>query len=368
MSNVSNGNVSNGNVSNGNVSALVDQIHRLVLDEGDAVDVHQELIRLAPLLTSAQRADARRKIDARLAGLGPLEEILADPEVSEIMINGPGAVWVERNGRLVQHSLKLERHEIDLLIERIVAPIGRRVDRRSPLVDGRLPDGSRVNVVIPPIALDGPCVTIRRFVLATHALEAFADPDVCSQLRACVAAGANMVVSGGTGAGKTTLLNAIAATIDPSERIITVEDAAELQFPHPHVVRLEARPASAEGVGELTIRALIRNALRMRPDRLVVGEVRGDEAMDLVQALNTGHRGCLSTVHANGPVDVLRRLETLALLGGAGLPLDAIRTQIAAALDVIVHVERGLDGKRRVSQIAEVVGPCDVKALTAVPC
>jgi pilus assembly protein CpaF len=225
-----------------------------------------------------------------------------------------------------------------------------------------------VNVVIPPIALDGPCVTIRRFVLATHALEAFADPDVCSQLRGCVAAGANMVVSGGTGAGKTTLLNAIAATIDPSERIITVEDAAELQFPHAHVVRLEARPASAEGVGELTIRALIRNALRMRPDRLVVGEVRGDEALDLVQALNTGHRGCLSTVHANGPVDVLRRLETLALLGGAGLPLDAIRTQIAAALDVIVHVERGLDGKRRVSQIAEVVGPCEVKALMAVPC
>jgi len=171
MSNVSNGNVSNGNVSNGNVSnaniaGLVDQIHRFVLDEGDAVDVHQELIRLAPLLTSAQRADARRKIDARLAGLGPLEEILADPEVSEIMINGPGAVWVERHGRLVQHSLKLERHEIDLLIERIVAPIGRRVDRRSPLVDARLPDGSRVNVVIPPIALDGPCVTIRRFVLA----------------------------------------------------------------------------------------------------------------------------------------------------------------------------------------------------------
>ncbi|MDG1409558.1 MAG: CpaF family protein [Acidimicrobiales bacterium] len=348
-----------------NLAKLVDQIHRLVLDGGEGVDIHQEVTRLAPLLTSAQRVDAKRKIEARLAGLGPLEEILADDEVSEIMINGPGAIWVERHGRLVQHSLKLERHEIDLLIERIVAPIGRRVDHRSPLVDGRLPDGSRVNVVIPPIALDGPCVTIRRFVLTTHSLEAFASPDICGQVRDCVAEGANMVVSGGTGAGKTTLLNAIAAMIDPSQRIITVEDAAELQFSHPHVVRLEARPASAEGVGELTIRALVRNALRMRPDRLVVGEVRGDEALDLVQALNTGHRGCLSTVHANGPVDVLRRLETLALLGGTGLPLEAIRTQIAAALDIIVHVERGFDGNRRVSQIAHVVGPGEVKALTA---
>ncbi len=356
------------NVRPGDVAGVVDQIHRLVLDRGDSVEIHRELTRLAPLLTTAQRAEASRKVDARLAGLGPLEEILADPDVSEIMINGPGVVWVERHGRLARHSLTLERDEIDLLIERIVAPIGRRVDRRSPIVDGRLPDGSRVNVVIPPIALDGPYVTIRRFVLATLALEEFAGPVACGQLRDFVASGANIVVSGGTGAGKTTLLNAIAAAIDPSTRIITVEDAAELQLPHPHVVRLESRPASAEEVGELTIRALVRNALRMRPDRLVVGEVRGDEALDLIQALNTGHRGCLSTVHANGPVDVLRRLETLVLLGSDGLPLEAIRTQIAAALDVIVHVERGPDGHRRVSQIAQVVGPGEVSPMPVTPC
>lgn len=350
------------------IAGIVDQIHRLVLDKGESVDIGREVIRVAPLLSAAQRAVACRKVNARLAGLGPLEEILDDPEVSEIMINGPGPIWIERHGRLSRHPLTLERHEIDLLIERIVAPIGRRVDRRSPLVDGRLPDGSRVNVVIPPIALDGPCVTIRRFVLATHALEAFAGPDICSQLRDCVASGANMVVSGGTGAGKTTLLNAIAGAVDPTARIITVEDAAELQLAHPHVVRLEARPESAEGVGELTIRTLVRNALRMRPDRLVVGEVRGDEALDLIQALNTGHRGCLSTVHANGPADVLRRLETLALLAGEGLPLDAVRAQIAAALDIIVHVERGADGRRQVSEIAEVVGPGMVSTISTPPC
>ncbi len=350
------------------VTQVVDHVHRAVLDGGDSVDIGAELSRLAPLLTADQRADAVGKIEARLGGLGPLEEILADAAVSEIMINGPGPVWIEREGRLLRHPLTLDRGEIDLLIERIVAPVGRRVDRRSPLVDGRLPDGSRVNVVIPPIALDGPYVTIRRFVLAAHELEAFAGPPVCRQLRDCVDAGANIVVSGGTGAGKTTLLNAMAASIEPSARIITVEDAAELQLPHPHVVRLEARPASAEGVGELTIRALIRNALRMRPDRLVVGEVRGDEALDLVQALNTGHRGCLSTVHANGPVDVLRRLETLALLGGDGLPLDAIRAQIAAAVDVIVHVERGEEGRRRVAEIASVVGPGEVRRIAGGSC
>jgi len=284
------------------------------------------------------------------------------------MINGPGPVWIERHGRITRHGLVLERHEIELLIERIVAPIGRRVDRRSPLVDGRLADGSRVNVVVPPIALDGPYVTIRRFVLAVQELEAFASPEDCALLRDRVARGANIIVSGGTGAGKTTLLNAAAAAIDPSQRIVTVEDAAELQLSHPHVVRLEARSASAEGVGELSIRDLVRNALRMRPDRLVVGEVRGGEALDLIQALNTGHRGCLSTVHANGPVDVLRRLETLALLGGDGLPLEAIRSQIAAALDTIVHVERRADGQRQVVEIAEVVGPGAVQPVPAAAC
>ena len=300
---------------------------------------------------------------ARTEGLGRLDSLFGDPTVSEVMINGPGPVWIERRGRLERTTLELDRDEIDRVVERMVAPIGRRVDQLSPQVDGRLADGSRVNIVVPPVAVDGPYVTVRRFVLREVTIESFADTETADILRGLIEDGANTVVSGGTGAGKTTLLNTMAALVDSSSRIITVEDAAELRLPHPHVVRLETRPESAEGGGQLTVRDLVRNALRMRPDRLVVGEVRGAEALDLIGALNTGHRGCLSTIHANGPRDALRRLETLAILAGDNLNLDALREQIAAAVDAVVHVKRTAAGARRIASVASVVAPARIEFL-----
>ena len=337
-----------------NDAELVDRVHQLLLDEPEA-DPARLLVNLAPLVPIDTRLDIVRQVEARRSGLGALDPFFADPTISEVMINGPGPIWIERNGRIESTDIELDRAEIDRLVERLVTPIGRRVDQRSPCVDGRLADGSRVHVVIPPVALDGPYVTIRRFVLREVRLEAFVDDVGADVVREAIRARRSLIVSGGTGAGKTTLLNAIAADISPHERLVTVEDAAELQLRHPHVVRLESRPASAEGVGLLTIRDLVRNALRMRPDRLIVGEVRGGEAFDLMHALNTGHRGCLSTVHANSPVDALHRLEGLAVMGGAGLPLEAIRAQLWSAIDVVVHVERRADGRRGVSAIAEVV-------------
>lgn len=334
-------------------ASLLEQVHARLLDQPDA-DPGELLAEIAPLTPIDVRRALIREVNARRHGLGPLEPLFSDPTVSELMINGPGPVWVERDGRLAPTDVVLDRPEIDRLIERLVSPIGRRVDQRSPCVDGRLADGSRVHVIIPPVALDGPYVTIRRFVLREVRLEAFADPEPASILRHAVAARRSAIVSGGTGAGKTTLLNAMAADIARSERLVTVEDAAELQLRHPHVVRLETRPASAEGIGLLTIRDLVRNALRMRPDRLIVGEVRGAEAFDLMHALNTGHRGSLSTVHANSPRDALRRLEGLAVMGGDGLPLDIVREQLCAAIDTIVHVERAAGGRRRVVEVARV--------------
>jgi len=242
-----------------------------------------------------------------------------------------------------------------LLVERVVAPLGLRIDRTSPLVDARLPDGSRVNVIIPPLAIDGACITVRRFGTRAIALEELCAPDVAAMLRDAVRRRANIIVSGGTGAGKTTLLNALAAVIPDGERIVTVEDAAELRLPGSHVVRLEARPANADGVGAVTVRALVRNALRMRPDRIVVGEVRGAEALDMLQAMNTGHEGSLSTCHANSPADALRRVETMVLMDAADVPLAAIREQLVSALDLVVHMARGRDGSRRVVALAEVV-------------
>ena len=346
---------------------LVEIVHGVALDRGVDVntdlDVESMVMRQAPLLSSSQRLEVLRRVESRVSGLGSLDRLLDDPSVSEIMINGPGPVWVERQGELSVTDLVLDRVEIDRLVERMVSPIGRRVDRRSPWVDGRLADGSRVNVVVPPIALDGPYVTIRRFVLRTLSLDSFAAHGVAELIRSAVDDGCNIVVSGGTGAGKTTLLNAIAREVDPGSRIVTVEDSAELALPHPHVVRMEARPASVEGVGRVDIRDLVRNALRMRPDRLIVGEVRGNEALDMIQALNTGHSGCLSTCHANGPVDALRRMESLALMAGEGLPLAAIRQQIAAAVDIVVQVKRAANGGRRISSIAEVAGPDEVREL-----
>jgi pilus assembly protein CpaF len=293
--------------------------------------------------------------------LGPLAALAADPAVTDLLVNGDGAVWVERggaafgtDGRLVATGQRLTRLEVELLLERIVTPLGLRVDRSSPVVDARLPDGSRVHAVVPPVAVDGPCLAVRRFSVRPLPLSSWCGEPVAGLLRAAVHGGWNIVISGGTGAGKTTLLNALAGCAPAAERVVTVEDAAELRLPQPHVLRLEARPANAEGVGEVALRDLVRSALRLRPDRIVVGEVRGGEALDLLQALNTGHAGCLATVHANGPADALRRLETLVLLAGVGLPLGAVRAQLASAVDAVVQVARVGGGARRITAVAEV--------------
>ncbi|CAN5827250.1 hypothetical protein BH23ACT2_BH23ACT2_22160 [soil metagenome] len=326
-------------------------------DVPPAGDIAERVRRADPLLSGASVAGAVSRILARVSGLGPLEAVLADPAITDVLINGPGPVWVERAGRLEPTEVSLDRATIDLLVERIVAPLGRRVDPTSPVVDGRLADGSRVHVVVPPLAVDGPCVTIRRFGARRIRLDEVAAKGVAELLDWAVRARANIVVLGGTGSGKTTLLNALAAAIAGSERIITVEDAAELQLPSEHVVRLETRPGSVEGVAPVTCRDLVRNALRMRPDRLIVGEVRDGTALDMVQAMNTGHDGSLSTIHANSCEDALRRLETLVLLAGVGLPLDAVRDHLAAAIDLLVHIARGADGLRWVVEVAEVNPP-----------
>jgi pilus assembly protein CpaF len=308
----------------------------------------------APLVTASVLDVVVDRVLARTVGLGPLEPLLADPDVTEVMVNGPGAVWIERRGSVEATTVRVDNATIELLVERVVAPLGLRADRTSPLVDARLPDGSRVNVIIPPLAIDGPCITIRRFGVRAIPLHELCSPEVAELLRSAVRHRANIIVSGGTGAGKTTLLNALAAAIPDGERIVTVEDAAELRLPGRHVVRLEARPANADGVGAVSVRVLVRNALRMRPDRIVVGEVRGAEALDMLQAMNTGHEGSLSTCHANSPADALRRVETMVLMGDVDLPLVAVRDQLASALDLVVHVARGSDGSRRVVAVAEV--------------
>jgi len=338
-----------------------DAIHHQVLAQaGPAADVDRELVAALvrstnPLLPAVEVDATVARVQARIGGLGPLDPLLADPEVSEVMVNGPGPVWVERQGRIEQTAAVVDTATINHLLQRIVAPLGLRIDPSSPMVDARLADGSRVNAVVPPLAVDGPCLTIRRFRARAVPLEAVAAPPVTALLRQAVADRSNVIVSGGTGAGKTTLLNALAAAIGPGERVVTVEDAAELRIPHPHVVRLEARPASVEGLGAVPIRQLVRNALRMRPDRLIVGEVRGAEALDMLQAMNTGHEGSLSTCHANGPDDALRRLETMVLMGAVSLPLAAVREQLTAAVDLIVQIVRRADGSRRIAVVSEVL-------------
>jgi pilus assembly protein CpaF len=251
--------------------------------------------------------------------------------------------------------VRLAARTVFQLIERVVTPLGLRVDRTSPLVDARLPDGSRVNIVVPPLAIDGACITIRRFGAHAIPLSELCSTTVASVLAWAVRRRANILVSGGTGAGKTTLLNALAANVPDGQRVITIEDAAELRLPGRHVVRLEARPANADGLGAVSVRSLVRNALRMRPDRIIVGEVRGGEALDMVQAMNTGHEGSLSTCHANSPADALRRVETMVLMSDVALPLDAVREQLASAVDLVVHVVRDANGRRRIEQVAEVV-------------
>jgi pilus assembly protein CpaF len=316
----------------------------------------------APALPDAEREQLAARVVRLATGLGPLEPLLADPAVDEVMVNGPGEVWVERRGRLERVGDVRFGGESELMhsIERILAPLGRRVDEASPVCDARLPDGSRVNVVIPPLALSGPCLTIRKFRRQGFSLEnlvangTLAAP-LAELLARCVRARASVLVSGGTGSGKTTTLGALSAAIPDGERIVTIEDAAELKLRQRHVVRLESRPANVEGRGEITIRALVRNALRMRPDRIVVGEVRGPEALDMLMALNTGHEGSLTTVHANSPEDALRRVETLALMAGVGLPHEAVREQVASALQLVVHQARTPGGARRIESVAEVV-------------
>jgi len=361
------------------------RIHARLLAEAGAGALSERVAALTedevPLLGSALRQRLVASVLADVCGLGALEPLLADAEVTEIMVNGPGRVWVERRGALIRVPVDLDAAAIEHLIEKVVAPLGLRVDRSSPLVDARLPDGSRVNAVVPPLAVDGPCLTVRRFGARAVPLADFAGPEVAALLADAVAARRNLVVSGGTGAGKTTLFNALAACIPPAERVITVEDAAELNLPRDHVVRLESRPANAEGAGEVRIRDLVRNALRMRPDRIVVGEVRGPEALDMLQAMNTGHEGSLSTCHANSPDDALRRLETMVLMGEVQLPLAAVRNQLEAALDLVVQVARFPDGRRRIVAVAEVlVGAgaseggsrtrliADADGLVALPC
>ena len=295
-------------------------------------------------------------------GLGPLETYLADETVSEIMVNSPTQVYVERAGRLERVEKAFSSPQAVLgVLERIVAPLGRHIDESSPLVDARLPDGSRVNAIIPPLALKGPCITIRKFkreLLTSDDLIGFGalTPKMAQFLDTCVKVRRNLVISGGTGSGKTTLLNVLSGYIPAQERIVTIEDAAELQLPQEHWIQLEARPANIEGKGQITIRDLVRNALRMRPDRIVVGECRGGEALDMLQAMNTGHDGSLTTLHSNSPRDALARLETLVLMSGMQLPARAIREQVASAVNLVVQQQRYADGTRRISAISEVCG------------
>ena len=293
-----------------------------------------------------------------------LERLLADPEVSEILLNGGGRAFVERRGRLEPVCVDLDENGVRRVVERIIAPLGLRLDRSSPMVDARLTDGSRLHAILPPVAVDGTCVAIRRFGAGRRGLGDFAlTPPGIGLVRWAITAGWNMLLSGGTGAGKTTLLNVLAGEVPPEERIVTIEETAELALGQPHVVRLEARPPNAEGIGAIPLRALVRAALRLRPDRLVLGEVRGEEAFDLLQALNTGHCGSLCTIHSNGPAEALTRLESLVLLAGVGLPLEAIRAQIRATVDAVVHVARHPDGRRCIESIAEVSDPEGLRLL-----
>jgi pilus assembly protein CpaF len=314
------------------------------------------------LLTDADRARLIEEIKNELLGLGPLEPLLWDDEITDILVNGPSQVYVERGGKLYLTDVSFQDDQhLMLIIDRIVSQVGRRVDEASPMVDARLPDGSRINAVIPPLALDGPALSIRRFGKRRYLVDDLVakdsiTPDMVEFLRAIIRARLNVLVCGGTGSGKTTMLNCISAFIPVDERVVTIEDSAELVLQQPHVVRLETRPPNVEGKGEVTARELVRNTLRMRPDRIIVGEVRGSEVFDMLQAMSTGHDGSLCTIHANTPRDSMGRLEMMMLLGGWSIPQRAMRQQISSALNVIVHVSRMSDGTRKVMKISELVG------------
>lgn len=330
--------------------------------EGESIEeaIRRTVSERAVMLSGEAREDLVDRIVREASGLGPLEVLLEDPEIEEVMVNGHENVYIEKGGRIEKAEVSFEdEDQLRNTIERILAPLGRRVDELSPMADARLPDGSRVNVVIPPLAVDGPAVSIRRFPGDRPQVRDLIEwgtltVDQADFLGEQVAARRSVLISGGTGSGKTTLLNALSGFIEDDERIVTIEDAAELCLAQPHVVRLESRPASIEGRGEVTIRGLLRNALRMRPDRILIGEVRGPEALDLLTALNTGHDGALSTVHASSAADALARIEVLALMADVGLPLNVIGAQLRRGIDLVVHISRVADGGRKVTGIEEV--------------
>ena len=334
-----------------------DQLKSIVRDELTEIIAAEQV-----LLTGEERRNLIRDIEDDALGLGPLQRLLDDSTVSEIMVNGPDRIYVERGGRLIDSGMRFTSEtQLRRVIERIVSKVGRRIDESSPMVDARLQDGSRVNAVVPPLAVHGSSLTIRKFsetplrVSDLVRMGTMTEP-LAEFLNACVQARLNILVSGGTGTGKTTLLNVLSSFIPTTERIVTIEDAVELKLMQDHVVTLESRPANIEGKGEITIRDLVRNSLRMRPDRIVVGEVRGGESLDMLQAMNTGHDGSLSTVHSNSPRDMVSRLETLVLMAGMDLPLRAVREQIASAVDLVVQLSRMRDGTRRISYVTEVLG------------
>jgi pilus assembly protein CpaF len=310
------------------------------------------------------------EVSDEVVGLGAIEELLKDPDITEVMVNGPDDVYVERKGRIerVERGLFEGEEAVYHLIERIVGPLGLRVDESCPFTDARLPDGSRFHAIVPPLSLCGPVVTVRKFDVAALTPDDLvhlgtASDEIVSFLQTCVQKRGNLIVSGGASSGKTTLLGVLSAFIPVGERIVTIEDAAELRLIQPHVVRLEARPANVEGRGAVTVRDLLRNALRMRPDRLIVGEVRGGETLDMLQAMNTGHEGSMSTAHANSPQDLLRRLETMALMSDVDLPMEHVREQIASTIDVVVHLSRLADGRRVVARVTSVEGMSDGRPL-----
>ena len=314
------------------------------------------------VLTRQERHRLFEQIAAEILGFGPLQPLLEDETITEIMVNGAKNIYIERGGKITRMPISFESHDhVMRIIDRIVAPLGRRIDESSPYVDARLPDGSRVNAIIPPISLVGPVLTIRKFAKNPITLEQLIEygtltPEIIEFLRACVLSKLNIVISGGTGSGKTTLLNVLSQFIPEDERIVTIENAAELQLRQEHVVTLESRPPNIEGRGEVTIRSLVINALRMRPDRIIVGEIRDEAALDMLQAMNTGHDGSMTTAHSNSPRDSLARIETMVMMAGMELPVRAIREQVASAIDLIVHQERMRDGDRKVVQITEVSG------------
>lgn len=313
-------------------------------------------------LSFADKQKVNQAVMNEVYQFGPISDLLNDDTITEIMVNGPLDIFVERKGKIIktENEFRDDKHVMHI-IDKIISPLGRRVDESSPLVDARLPDGSRVNIIIPPLAVKGPSITIRKFSkdpLTTNDLITFGalNGDIAEFLRLCVKGRINVLVSGGTGSGKTTLLNVLSSYIPEDERIVTIEDAAEVQLQQAHVVTLESRPANIEGNGRITIRDLVVNSLRMRPDRIIVGEVRGGEALDMLQAMNTGHDGSLTTIHANSPRDSLSRLETMVMMSGVELPSRAIREQVASAIDLIIQVERMVDGSRKVTKISEIIG------------